>query len=158
MKKEINILFVCLGNICRSPMAEFLMREKINQAGLTDKIKTSSAGTSGWHDGEDMHCGTADMLDQHKINSSSFRSKKVRSKDWEFYDYLIAMDDQNLQDLEEMFGHHPEKLFKITTLCPDIEYDHIPDPWYTKDFNQTYQLLDRCCDVLLNKIKQDFSL
>lgn len=72
----IHLLFVCLGNICRSPMAEFLMREKIKQAGLETVIKTSSAGTSGWHDGEDMHCGTADILDQCHIDSTGFRSKR----------------------------------------------------------------------------------
>ena len=79
--QPINILFVCLGNICRSPMAEYLMREKIKQAHLQDKIFTASAGTSGWHDGEGMHCGTADILDQHKIASTDFVSRKVRSKD-----------------------------------------------------------------------------
>ena len=77
--QPINILFVCLGNICRSPMAEYLMREKIKQAHLQDKIFTASAGTSGWHDGESMHCGTADILDQHKIASNDFVSRKVRS-------------------------------------------------------------------------------
>ncbi|MFD1805002.1 low molecular weight protein-tyrosine-phosphatase [Pasteurella oralis] len=149
----INILFVCLGNICRSPMAEFVMRDKIKRVGLQDAIKTSSAGTSGWHSGEDMHCGTTEILDLHKIDSTGFRSKKVRSENWQFFDYLLAMDDLNLQDLEIMFGHHPEKLFKITDLCPDLGYDHIPDPWYSKNFAQTYQLLDQCCDALLNKIR-----
>lgn len=158
MEKPIKILFVCLGNICRSPMAEFLMREKIQQAGLSDKIQTSSAGTSGWHDGENMHCGTAEVLDLHRIPSSGFISKKVRIADWHTFDYIIAMDNQNLQDLEALFGHHPDKLFQITTLCPDLGYDHIPDPWYSKNFQQTYQLLDRCCDTLLNKIKSEFSV
>ncbi|UAX41779.1 low molecular weight protein-tyrosine-phosphatase [Pasteurella canis] len=154
----INILFVCLGNLCRSPMAEFLMREKIKQAGLQDFIKTSSAGTSGWHEGGDMHYGTAEILDQHKIESTGFQSKKVRSENWQFYDYIIAMDETNLQDLERLFGHHPEKLFKITELCPNLGYHDIPDPWYTKDFNLTYQLLDPCCDALLNKIRTTYSL
>lgn len=149
----INILFVCLGNICCSPMAEFVMRDKIKRAGLQDAIKTSSAGTSGWHRGENMHCGTADILDLHKIDSTGFRSKKVQSENWQFFDYLLAMDDLNLYDLEIMFGYHPEKLFKITDLCPDLGYDYIPDPWYNKNFAQTYQLLDQCCDVLLNKIR-----
>ncbi|MGC7560079.1 low molecular weight protein-tyrosine-phosphatase [Pasteurella sp. PK-2025] len=158
MNTPIHILFVCLGNICRSPMAEYLMREKIRQAGLTEKIKTSSAGTSGWHDGKNMHCGTAEVLDFHRIPSEGFVSKKVALSDWQTFDYLIAMDHNNLQDLEQLFGHHPEKLFQITALCPDLGYDHIPDPWYTKNFQQTYQLLDRCCDALLDKMKKELSL
>ncbi len=92
--QPIKILFVCLGNICRSPMAEYVMREKIKQAHLQHKILTASAGTSGWHDGEGMHCGTADILDQHKIASNDFVSRKVRSKDWADFDYLIAMDNE----------------------------------------------------------------
>ncbi|MGY4677830.1 low molecular weight protein-tyrosine-phosphatase [Pasteurella sp. P03HT] len=154
----IRILFVCLGNICRSPMAEFLMREKIKQATLQNVIETSSAGTSGWHDGENMHCGTAEILDLHHIDSAGFQSRKVRSEDWSLYDYIIAMDDNNLQDLEALFGHHPDKLFKITDLCPQLDYREIPDPWYTKNFQQTYQLLDQCCDALLNKIRMMHSL
>lgn len=154
----IRILFVCLGNICRSPMAEFLMREKIKQATLQNVIETCSAGTSGWHDGENMHCGTAEILDLHHIDSAGFQSRKVRSKDWSSYDYIIAMDDNNLQDLEALFGHHPDKLFKITDLCPQLDYREIPDPWYTKNFQQTYQLLDQCCDALLNKIRMMHSL
>ena len=156
--QSINILFVCLGNICRSPMAEYLMREKIKLAGLQNRIRTDSAGTSGWHDGEGMHCGTADMLDQHRIASNDFVSRKVQSKDWTDFDYIIAMDNENLRDLERLFGCHPKKLFQITELCPDLGIDHIPDPWYTKDFNQTYALLDKCCDALLNKIKQEHGL
>lgn len=154
----IHLLFVCLGNICRSPMAEFMMREKIKQAGLETVIKTSSAGTSGWHDGEDMHCGTADILDQCHIDSTGFRSKKVQPIHWQEFDYIIAMDNSNLQDLERLFGHHPDKLFKITDLCPDLGYDHIPDPWYSKNFNQTYQLLNPCCDALLAKLREKHHL
>ena len=98
------------------------------------------------------------MLDQHRIASNDFVSRKVRSKDWTDFDYIIAMDNENLRDLERLFGCHPKKLFQITALCPDLGIDHIPDPWYTKDFNQTYALLDKCCDALLNKIKQEHRL
>ncbi|AEW76453.1 protein tyrosine phosphatase [Aggregatibacter actinomycetemcomitans] len=154
----VKILFVCLGNICRSPMAEYVMREKVKQANVQKHIITASAGTSGWHDGEDMHCGTADILDRHKISSNGFVSRKVRSTDWTDFDYIIAMDNHNLRDLERLFGSHPKKLFQITALCPTLGTDHIPDPWYTKDFNQTYTLLDQCCDALLAKIRREHHL
>ncbi|OOS02042.1 protein-tyrosine-phosphatase [Canicola haemoglobinophilus] len=155
MKPQINILFVCLGNICRSPMAEYIMREKIRLAHLDNQIFTDSAGTSGWHDGEDMHQGTAKMLRKYNIDNTGFISRKIHKNDWQQFDYLIAMDNNNLHDLEKFFTKAPHKLFQITTLCDDLDYDHIPDPWYTGDFQQTYQLLDKCCDALLKRIRQE---
>lgn len=155
---KINILFVCLGNICRSPMAEYLMRDKIAKAGLSDFITTDSAGTSGENDGDGMHCGTADVLDKLNIRSHDFVSKKVRPKNWAQFDYIIAMDNNNLRNLERLFGKSHEKLFQITTICPELDYDHIPDPWYTGKFNLTYELLDKCCDALLEKVKRENGL
>jgi protein-tyrosine phosphatase len=154
MQTQIHILFVCLGNICRSPMAEYIMRHKIQQAHLDHVIFTDSAGTSGWHDGEDMHRGTAKMLRVNGIDKSGFISRKICESDWQKYDYIVAMDNQNLRDLEAIFGKNEEKLFQITQLCPNLGYDHIPDPWYTDNFEETYRLLDQCCDALLVKIKQ----
>lgn len=78
MQPQINILFICLGNICRSPMAEFIMREKIRLAHLDNQIFVDSAGTSGWHDGENMHQGTAKVLAKHSIDNRGFTSRKVR--------------------------------------------------------------------------------
>ncbi len=153
MKPEINILFVCLGNICRSPMAEYLMREKIKQAKLDNVIFTDSAGTSGWHDGEDMHKRTKEVLIQKGIDASGFMSRKVTVKDWDMFDYIIAMDNNNLGELEFLFGKNVERVFNIASLCPGLTYDHIPDPWITNKFEETYQLLDQCCDKLLEKVK-----
>ena len=108
MKK---ILFICLGNICRSPMAEYLFRSMAAERGIP--VHTASAGTSGWHDGEGMHCGTADVLDGQ-----------------------------------------PEKIFKITDLLPaSSRYDHVPDPWYTGNFNETRAILTACCDALLTRLQ-----
>ncbi|WP_439257482.1 low molecular weight protein-tyrosine-phosphatase [Lonepinella sp. BR2271] len=155
--QKIKILFVCLGNICRSPMAEYLMRDKIQKAGLSYFIETDSAGTSGENDGDDMHCGTADVLDRLKIKSHDFVSRKVRLKDRENFDYIIAMDNHNLYDLHRLFGKQ-QNIFAIASLCPDLAYDHIPDPWYTGRFDETYQLLEQCCNALLIKIKREHKL
>ncbi|WP_301098205.1 low molecular weight protein-tyrosine-phosphatase [Otariodibacter sp.] len=158
MKPQINILFVCLGNICRSPMAEYVMREKIKQAHLDNLIFTDSAGTAGWHEGEDMHRGTAKVLAQHQIDNKGFSSRPIKKSDWDQFDYIIAMDNSNLSDLEKLFGKSPDKLFQITTLRSDLPHDHIPDPWYTGDFDETYALLDKCCESLLTKIKHTHHL
>ena len=149
MKK---ILFICLGNICRSPMAEYIFRDMATQRGIA--VQTASAGTSGWHDGEGMHCGTADVLDGLGIASQDFVSRKLKASDVRDYDYLIVMDDSNLRDVEKLFGRQPEKIFKITDLLPQSSgYDHVPDPWYTGSFNETRDILTACCDVLLTRLQ-----
>ncbi|RKW27323.1 MAG: low molecular weight phosphotyrosine protein phosphatase, partial [Kingella sp. (in: b-proteobacteria)] len=114
----------------------------------------ASAGTSGWHDGEGMHCGTADVLDGLGIASRDFVSRKIKKSDVNDYDYLIVMDDSNLRDVEKLFGRQPEKIFKITDLLPEGSgYDHVPDPWYTGNFNETRDILTACCDVLLTRLQ-----
>lgn len=149
MKK---IIFICLGNICRSPMAEYILRQMATKRNIA--VEVSSAGTSGWHDGEQMHCGTADILNKLNIDSSNFKSKKVTQKDWEYYDYLIVMDDNNLTEMKKRFGQN-NKLFKITELLPkNNPYDHVPDPWYTGRFEETHQIIQQCCEILLTRIEQ----
>ena len=121
--KTHKILFVCLGNICRSPMAEYVLRHRAREAGMGNAVITASAGTSGWHDGEDMHEGTRRVLKQHGIDPSGFTSSKI-------------------------------KPFKLTDLIPDSGYNHVPDPWYTGNFDETYRLVDAGSLALLEKLKQ----
>lgn len=148
MKK---IMFICLGNICRSPMAEYVLRDMAAKRGVV--LEVASAGTSGWHDGEYMHCGTADILDGLNIDSRDFISSKVTRDDWQYYDYLIVMDNHNLVDMEKQFGKS-RKLFKITDLLPENSpYDHVPDPWYTGNFVETREIIQQCCNELLTQIQ-----
>ena len=151
MKK---ILFICLGNICRSPMAEYIMRQIAKENGLS--ISVSSAGTSGWHNGEKMHVGTQKVLQHLGIDSSDFRSSQVPDNAWETFDYLIVMDKQNLVDMEKRFFRQPEKLLIITDLLPkDYGYDHVPDPWYTGNFDETRQIITDACQILMQKIRDE---
>ncbi|MDO5640328.1 MAG: low molecular weight protein-tyrosine-phosphatase [Neisseria sp.] len=150
--KQHKILFVCLGNICRSPMAEYVFRHCAAEAGVGQRIESASAGTSGWHDGENMHKGTLQTLKQHGISNLGFTSSKVRKSDFEHFDYLIAMDDNNLAELERLFGRHPDKIFKLTDLIPESGYDHVPDPWYTHNFDETYALVRAGSNALLKKL------
>lgn len=147
-----KVLFVCLGNICRSPMAEYVLRRRAAEAGIT--VETDSAGTSGWHDGENMHRGTAEILKKYGIDASGFASRKIRQSDASAFDYIIAMDSNNLSELEKTFGRQPEKIFKLTDLIPESGYDHVPDSWYTGDFEETYRLVDAGCRAFLEKISR----
>ncbi|MGF6148736.1 Low molecular weight protein-tyrosine-phosphatase yfkJ [Kingella potus] len=148
----VRVLFVCLGNICRSPMAEYVLRRTAAERGLSDTVRCASAGTSGWHDGEDMHRGTKTVLRRHGIDSGGFASRRVTADDWQRFDYLLAMDDDNLAELEKRFGRHPQKLFKLTDLIPESGYAAVPDPWYTGDFDETYRLVSAGCAALADKI------
>lgn len=148
-----RILFVCLGNICRSPMAEFLMRDLLCQHACADRFDIDSAGTSGWHDGDNMHEGTANILNKLHINNSGFGSRKVHAADFEAFDYVVAMDADNLQQLETRFGQHPDKMFVITDLVPHLGYNGVPDPWFTQDFGETQHLLQAACKALLHHIQ-----
>lgn len=150
--KNYRILFVCLGNICRSPMAEFVLRDLAKQHGVSHRISTDSAGTSGWHDGEDMHVGTAKILRSHHISPQGFTSSKVKKSDINHFDFLIAMDDNNLIELEKRFGKQADKIFKLTDLIPESGYHHVPDPWYTGDFEETYRLVSAGSLALLKKL------
>ena len=116
--KNHSVLFVCLGNICRSPMAEYVLRHRAREAGVSHRIRTDSAGTSGWHDGENMHQGTRKTLAAHSIDHQGFTSSKVRSQDFDEFDFIIAMDDNNLAELEKMFGKHPGKSSNSPTSSP----------------------------------------
>ncbi|KPN74340.1 low molecular weight protein-tyrosine-phosphatase [Neisseria sp. 74A18] len=147
-----RILFVCLGNICRSPMAEYVLRHQAREAGVADRIITSSSGTSGWHNGENMHEGTLKKLKQQGIDPSGFTSSQVAHSDAEHYDFIIAMDDNNLAELTRLLGSNPEKIFKLTDLIPESGYDHVPDPWYTGDFNETFRLVSLGSRALLKKL------
>lgn len=99
-----------------------------------------------------MHQGTQQILAQQGMDNTGFTSSKVKRSDIDHYDYILAMDDNNLRDLEKLFGKHPEKLFKLTDLIPDSGYDHVPDPWYTGDFDETFRLVDSASMALLKKL------
>lgn len=150
--KTYRILFVCLGNICRSPMAEYVFRSQAAAAGAAHRIETASSGTSGWHNGENMHSGTLKKLRQQGIDPSGFTSSQVKQGDGSRYDFLIAMDDNNLAELERLFGRRPEQIFKLTDLIPESGYTHVPDPWHTGDFDETFRLVSAGSEALLAKL------
>lgn len=147
-----KILFVCLGNICRSPMAEIVMRHRAQEAGVA--LEAASAGTSGWHNGESMHSAAALALEDHGIAADcAFVSSAVPDDAPAHYDFLVAMDDDNLAELEKRFGRQPQRIFKLTDKSAAKIHDFVPDPWYTGNFRQTFEIIDECCRSWLAEMR-----
>ncbi|ACM64446.2 TPA: low molecular weight protein-tyrosine-phosphatase [Campylobacter lari] len=147
-----KIIFICLGNICRSPMAEFIMKDLLIKENLSDKISVCSAGTSGYHDGEDMHIKTKVMLNNKNINSKPFCSQKLNLKMCEENDLIIVMDNSNYNDVVKNFPNFKHKIRKITSYALELGYDEVPDPWYSGNFEETYTILSNACSNLLKSL------
>lgn len=128
----MKITFVCLGNICRSPMAEFIAKNIINQKGLKNFI-IDSCGTSGYHDGEGMHPGTKKILNKYSIPSNGFISKKITNQIFDSSDFVVVMDNSNYNNIVNMFGDN-KKIIKICKYSNN--YSQVPDPWYTNNFQE----------------------
>lgn len=148
----INVLFVCLGNICRSPMAEAVLRHKINERKLSQEIQVDSAGTGDWHIGKVPHEGTREMLDQKGISYENMVARLVSSEDFQRFDYIVCMDKSNGENVRKLTGGEDVELLYFMDLLPEEELREVPDPYFTGDFNQVYDLINAGSDVLLERI------
>jgi len=138
-----RILFVCLGNICRSPAAEGVFRS------LAPKARTDSAGTSGWHIGDPPYRPMQDAARARGIDISSLRARQFEAADFTRFDLIIAMDVKNLTAIEALRpsgSATPVRLF--TDYAPNRDADHVPDPYYTRDFDGTLDLIEICAKGL----------
>ena len=149
-----QVLFVCLGNICRSPMAEAVMRDLVKKRGLSGDIKIDSAGTSNYHIGEPPHKGTKAKLQEYNISTSGMKARQLKSSDLQNFDYIVCMDASNVKNTVEMLRAESDaKVFRFLDLTPHKK--DVPDPWYTGDFQETYDLCVEGCEALLAKIEQE---
>ncbi len=149
---SLGVLFVCYGNICRSPLAEFVFKDMVSKEGLQDSIYVASAGTSGEHLGDPVDRRSAAVMAKHGISCEGKRSRQLNIKDFVEFDYIIAMDNENMRD--------------ISRLCPNpgsctvrklMDYAGggiVDDPYFTLDFDKAYADIHKGCEGLLEEIKK----
>lgn len=150
----INVLFVCLGNICRSPMAEAVFREMVKREGLSELIHVDSAGTGDWHIGQPPHTGTKEILERNNITVNGLKARQIKSDDLEKFQYIIAMDSENKRNIEKLQAAFPKANVEVLLdFVPHIENKNVPDPYFTGNFQEVYDLVKEGCENLLMHIK-----
>ena len=152
-----GLLFVCLGNIIRSPLAEQLFTDLARQAGVADNYSVDSAGTAGWHSGESPDPRMVQTAKQHGLTLGG-TARQVHPNDLDTFDLILAMDESNRQDLLEL-ARTPEQRGKIRLLRefdPQQGDPDVPDPWYggQDGFEQTYQIVERSVQKLLEALER----
>ena len=148
----VRILFVCHGNICRSPMAEFVMRDMVKKAGLETRVEADSAATSYEEIGNPVYPPAKRELQKHGIGCAGHAARHMEKSDYARYDYLIGMDQYNLRNMARICGGDPEG--KIALLMSFTGSDAIvDDPWYAGRFSEVYDQIEAGCAALLEHIK-----
>lgn len=151
MHGDVRVLFVCLGNICRSPMAEAVFRNRVKEEGLSEHVCVSSCGTGDWHVGSPPHKGTRHLLDQKGISYDGMRAKQLDADEIESYDYIVAMDRQNVADLIDA-GVPQERINLLSDFISDKRGLEVPDPYFHDNFDVVYELVDQGSEGLLRHI------
>lgn len=147
----VRILFVCHGNICRSPMAEFVMKDIVEKRGLSGQFSIESAATSTEEIGNPVHRGTRKILDRLGISCAEKRARQLKRTDYDTFDYLIGMDEANVRNMNRICGGDPEaKIYKLLDFTDELR--SISDPWYTGDFEATFHDVREGCDSLLLRL------
>jgi len=154
-----QILFVCLGNICRSPSAEAVFNSMIEKNGLEIELSCDSAGTAAYHTGEPADYRMRQIGLKHGYRLTSIARSVDPDSDFDRFDYIIGMDKQNVRDLRSIARNENDrkKIFLMTDFCTDRKYDSVPDPYYggSAGFELVLDILEDACDGLLQKLQME---
>jgi protein-tyrosine phosphatase len=148
----INVLFVCYGNICRSPLAEFVFKDMVAKEGLEDRISVASAGTSGEHIGDRVDRRSAEVMKKHGISCAGKVSRQLVKSDFVDYDYVIGMDHQNMRHMAYMCPNPGSCTVRL--LMDYAGGGIVDDPYFTLDFDKAYEDIEKGCRGLLDDIKK----
>lgn len=147
-----RILFVCHGNICRSPMAEFVLRDMVEKKGLSESIHAASAATSTEEIGNAVHRGTRDRLAREGISTAGKWAVQLTKRDYARYDLLLGMDQANVRNMLRICGGDPDGKVRLLLDYAGRPGEEIADPWYTGDFDETYHDVLAGCEGLLETL------
>lgn len=158
----IKVLMVCTGNICRSPMAEYVLADMVNQVGLAGQITVDSAGISNEEAGNTVHRGTVGVLAKHGVPHDLRRpARQIAGADFQQFDYLLAMDHSHLNYLKR---HGDQSQAVIDLFLSDakqaglVSREEVPDPWYDGQYDRTYDLVTKGCAAFLNRLRSEHNL
>lgn len=155
--EKVRVLFVCLGNICRSPTAEGVFRKLVEDRGLGAHFEIDSAGTSGWHEGEPPDPRSREEAARHGIDLGGQRSRAVRAEDFRQFDYILAMDAMNLRELRKRCPADLRgRLHRMTSFAPSQGVADVPDPYYGDDgFEHVFNIIAASAEGLLDAIERE---
>ncbi|MFB0830623.1 low molecular weight protein-tyrosine-phosphatase [Brevibacillus laterosporus] len=153
----VRVLFVCLGNICRSPMAEAVFRHHVQHAGLEQFIEIDSAAIGSWHVGNPPHEGTQLVLTKHNIRFDTIVARQIHSADFQQFDYIVCMDDSNVEKLRA-FAPDAKNVTKLMDYASAYKETEVEDPYFTGRFDYVYELVEAGSIGLINHIRNKYHL
>lgn len=155
-QQEVHVLMVCLGNICRSPTAHGVLQQRVQAAGLTQRIKVDSAGTGDWHIGRQADERTRKAAAQRGYDLEDLRARQVQAADFDNFDYILAMDETNLRDLQVLSPPEHQHKIRLFMEYADNNQRAVPDPYYggEEGFQVVLDLVEQATDALLLHIQR----
>ncbi len=153
--EKIKILFVCMGNICRSPTAEGAFRSQVKKQGVEHLFEIDSAGTHAYHVGEQPDRRSQSIATKHQVDLSNQRARQVHESDFYYYDYILAMDEENLSNMQDICPQ--EQQFKLSLMLdniPNYSIKSVPDPYFEGRFDEVFEMLNQASEFLLERLSK----
>ncbi len=150
----MKVCFVCLGNICRSPMAEGLYQKRIRDLGLSHLISVESRATSSYEIGRPPHPGTAKILRRENAELVGKKAQRISTNDVEEFDIIIGMDQDNVNDLKQITGKHQHKIYLYRDIHPNTKGEDVLDPYYTGEYENTFQAIHEMIDLWMDHFQK----